>query len=124
MSYIDDIFKRSSIQHLRSFILDGTINNVDDCRSYDERIDGATKKLISCIRDRIKGEEAEKIINLVHLYGSTHEDVFLEIGMQIGALLAAETLHNLNKAFATQDFEAWNEKISSVGKEVDSNKKE
>ena len=95
MNYIDDIFERLSIQNLREFLLHGVEERHVSGKSYKARIDEAEKPAIAFIRGKFPdGDEYEKITNKVFGYTTALQDVYMEIGMQCGAVLAAQLLSN------------------------------
>ena len=94
MSYIDEIFERADLQLIREFLLHGGECNIDP-RTYKERIEVPQRRLISKLSERYEGEEEEEITNLVYDYGSANENVYMEIGLQVGALLGVQVGKNL-----------------------------
>lgn len=97
MSYIDEIFERADLQLVREFILHGGECDVDP-RTYKERVEIPQRRLVAKLRERYEGKEEEEITNLVYDYGSASEDVYMEIGLQVGAILVAQVCQNLRTA--------------------------
>lgn len=99
MNYIDEIFLRADIQQIREFLLHGAEGNTDP-RPYKERIDNAHGEFYERLQkdypDRV---EFEEITRLIYNYVSKTEEVYMEIGLQVGAILAAQTAQNLKTAF-------------------------
>lgn len=91
MSYIDEIFTRLDIQHIREFLLHG----VEECniseKSYHERLKNAEKTASGYLRSFYDGnDEYEEKSMPVFNYISVVEEVYMEIGMQCGAALAMQ----------------------------------
>ncbi len=102
MNYIDEIFWRTDIQQIREFLLHGTEGNVDP-RPYKERIESAHDKIYERIqKDYPNQTEFEEILSLIYKYISATEGVYMEIGLQAGAILAAQTAQNLKTALAKE----------------------
>lgn len=100
MNYIDEIFTRADIQQIREFLLHGAEENVLDPRQYKERIESARKTLtVRLHRDYPNERDFEEIIAPIYDYVTATEKVYTEIGLQIGAILAAQTAQNLKAAF-------------------------
>ena len=96
MSYIDEIFARLDIQHIREFLLHGVDEMNVSTKSYEERMDEKQKPAIEFIRGKFPDmDECEGITGKVYDYAGVCEDVYMEIGMQCGAVLAARLLGNL-----------------------------
>ncbi|HCA30123.1 MAG TPA: hypothetical protein DEP23_11420 [Ruminococcaceae bacterium] len=95
MSYISDIFNRLHIQQIREFLLHGVEEiNISD-KSYKERIDEAAKPVIEVIRQKfLDTEGCEELINMIYHCTSIYEEVYMEIGLQCGLMLAVEILGN------------------------------
>ena len=96
MSYIDEIFKRLDIQHIREFLLHGVEEmNISD-KGYKERIDEVRKPVIEFFqRQYPEMDECEKITNKVYDLASIYEEVYMEIGLQCGLLLAMQIVNNI-----------------------------
>lgn len=93
MSYISDIFSRADIQKIRGFLLHGAEETIDP-RPYKERIERANKAFIDRLRRDYPNErDLEEIAGFVYNYVSVTEDVYMEIGLQIGASLAVQSLN-------------------------------
>jgi len=91
MNYIDDIFTRLDIQQIREFLLHG-VEEIDvDPKSCKERIDEKQEPVIEFIRGKFPDEdECESITSKICEYAGTCEKVYMEIGMQCGAVLAMQ----------------------------------
>ncbi len=91
MSYIDEIFTRLDIQHIREFLLHGVEEMNISTKSYKERIDEVRKPVIEFFQEKFPDmDECEKITNKVYDCASIYEEVYMEIGMQCGVKLAMQ----------------------------------
>lgn len=100
MNYIDEIFARADIQQIREFLLHGTEENSIDRRPYKERIESAHKAFSARLRmDYPDEKDFEEITTPIYDYATAIEEVYMEIGLQVGAILAAQTAKNLKSAF-------------------------
>lgn len=94
MNYIDEIFQRADIQQIREFLVYGVEGNTD-LRPYRERIESAHKALFALLRrDYPDQKDFEEITGPIYGYVNAVEAVYMEIGLQVGAVLAAQTAHN------------------------------
>ncbi|MDD4414461.1 MAG: hypothetical protein PHR14_07960 [Oscillospiraceae bacterium] len=95
MSYIDDIFTRLDIQHIREFLLHGVEEcNVSD-KSYYERLKSAERISTSFLRSfYTDNSDYEESTMPVFSYISVVEEVYMEIGMQCGVKLAMQLLES------------------------------
>lgn len=98
MNYLDEIFARADIQKIRSFLLHGAEGKIDP-RSYKERIDVPHRAFLARLRrDYPDQKEFEEITGFVYDYIAATEEVYMEIGLQAGAILAAQTAQHLKTA--------------------------
>lgn len=103
MNYIDEIFLRGDIQQIREFLLHGAGEPNIDPRPYAERTGSAFKRVIAQLRGACTDEEEyKKAVNLVYDYVSVVEEVYMEIGLQLGAILAAQVCQNLKTALGKE----------------------
>ena len=107
MNYIDEIFKRANIQSIRNFLLYGTENIIEDTNLYEDKLKNAEKNLISNIHKHFSEKEAENIISLIYMYGTVNEEVYMEIGMQIGMILSTEIFQNLINKLKINEYELY-----------------
>lgn len=99
MSYVNEVFRRADIQQIQNFLLYGVEGDIDP-RSYVERLEAPKKQWTAKLQERYLNQtEYEEICNLIFEYGSTMQDVYMEIGLQIGAILAAQVCQNIKKSF-------------------------
>ena len=95
MNYIDEIFLRANLQSLCGFLQYG-VDGEGDPRPYAERINGANDAIAARIRQAVPGEPAgDAVLSEVYQYGGTLSDVYMELGVQAGILLAAQLGRNL-----------------------------
>ncbi len=103
MNCIDEIFLRANIQHIRSFLLYGTEELRIDPRPYGERIKSATQRLTDHLHELYTDkDEFENETALLFDCLDAYESVYMELGLQAGSLLAAQTYQNITPA-PTQD---------------------
>lgn len=99
MNYMDEIFWRADIQQIREFLLHGGECSAPDRRSYRERVESAWRTLAAGLRAEYPDDaDYERITRLVDAYGWVLEDVYMEIGLQTGAILAVQIYQNRNWA--------------------------
>lgn len=100
MNYIDEIFARADIQQIREFLLHGVEENNLDPRPYKERIESARKSFtVRLHRDYPNEKDFEKVTESIYDYVTATEKVYMEIGLQVGAILATQTAQNRKAAF-------------------------
>lgn len=106
MNYIDEIFLRADIRQIRAFLLTGASKDLDP-RPYWERVRAADRQMDLELSKRYPDEEErEEVISCVYCYGDVLKDVYLELGLQAGALLAGQMWQNLTKAREKEKAEA------------------
>lgn len=98
MDSTEAIFARADMQQIAEFLLHGC-DRAPDLRTYWERNEDA----LSCLIDRLFADypnraEFEEISGLVYACASAFESVYMEIGLQAGALLAAQVCSARNAA--------------------------
>jgi len=95
MSYITEIFERLDIQHIREFLLHGIDETEIDTRSYMERLKTPEKIMTSMLHSKFSdGKEYEEITDKVYDYATAYEEVYMEIGLQCGFVLAMQIFNN------------------------------
>jgi len=95
MNYISEIFERLDIQCVREFLLNGC--NVTDInsKSYIERLKVPEKIMSSMLHDVFPDEkEYEKVTEKVYNFATACQDVYTEIGLQCGFVLAMQIMMN------------------------------
>ncbi|WP_418666454.1 hypothetical protein [Allofournierella sp.] len=99
-NYIDEIFLRADLQQVREFLLQGVGCDIDP-RPYLERIKIPEKRALDRLEKEYPNkEEFEEITGLMYDYVDAVQAVYMEIGLQVGALLASQAGGNLKTAFA------------------------
>lgn len=93
MDYIEQIFARAELQQICSFLLYGAERELDT-RSYREREETALRHVIDQLQAHLP-EEEDALSNLVCAYGTVCQDVYMEIGLQVGAKLTLQACANL-----------------------------
>lgn len=87
---IEEIFARANIQQISEFLLYGC-DCVPDPRPYEERTEGSLSRVIDRLfADYPNRAEFEEMYGLVYACASAFEAVYMEIGVQVGALLAVQ----------------------------------
>ncbi len=100
MNYLNEIFMRADIQQVREFLLHGAEQKYLDPRPYIEQIESAHQVFIARLRrDYPNEKDFEEVIEPIYDYAVAIEKVYMEIGLQVGAILAAQTAQNLKTAF-------------------------
>ena len=84
MNYIGEIFTRADIQQIRSFLIMQSAHVFLHVRLH---------------RDYPDEKDFEEISQPIYDYVSVIEEVYMEIGLQVGAKLTAQTVQNLKIAF-------------------------
>ncbi|MCQ4638685.1 hypothetical protein NE619_18325, partial [Anaerovorax odorimutans] len=98
MSYISEIFDRLDVQNIREFLLRGVECPEINPMGYQERLELAETKVREQIRKRYpKLQEDEDLMDRVLSYGSETEDVYMEIGLQCGFILAMRLFKNTDR---------------------------
>lgn len=91
MSYINDIFERLNLQQIHEFLLHG-----EECfevirQTYQQRLHMAERTISKRMEEKFPDiEEQEKLMFDIHHYASVMQDVYMEIGMQCGVILAMQ----------------------------------
>ncbi len=90
MGHTEELFARADMQRVREFIKYGGDGPVDP-RSYDERLDRAYRDLNRWLAQRFP-EEPERTAATETVFQSVTalEDVYLELGLLLGAKLALQ----------------------------------
>lgn len=91
MGHFSEIFKRLDIQQIREFLLHGVESVKVDTESYQKRLDDAANPAYDILHKKFPETDAYEEISIeVNNYVSTVEDVYMEIGIQCGAILATQ----------------------------------
>ena len=96
MNYVDKIFARADIQHIREFLLYGVESCNISSESYSERLMTAEKNAINFLHSLYKNDdEFEKSTMPMFEYTRTIEEVYMEIGLQCGMFLGMQIASNV-----------------------------
>ena len=91
MYNIDDIFARLNLQQLQQFLAYGTECYEDYPKDYKQRIEEAWQSVDERLKKDIPDPGEYKIMtNVLYHYTTAIQDTCMEIGMQCGAVLAAQ----------------------------------
>lgn len=103
MNYIDQIFLRADIQQIREFLLHGVEELNIDRRPYKERTEHAIKRINAKLHEAYpEQEEYERVADLFYDCVGTFEDVYMEIGLQVGSIITAQVCQTLKTAFEAE----------------------
>lgn len=92
MGYVDEIFERTNLRQIREFLLHES-RSEPDARSYQERLETAHRRMLACLKG-MKEEKYEKLLENIYTYAGVVEAVYMEIGLQAGAMLGMQLLAN------------------------------
>ena len=91
MNYIDEIFTRLNIQQLREFLMHGGECAEISHDTYRQRIKSAWEPLTGILKKNFpEFEEYEKMTSEIFAYTAVTENVYMEIGIQCGAMLVMQ----------------------------------
>lgn len=95
MSNFEDIFKRLDIQSIREYLMSGTDLVKKDNRSYEDRVLTQEDNILKVLRSNFPDNtEYDDVTDMVLAYGNTSKEVYMEIGIQCGFILAKQLLFN------------------------------
>lgn len=100
MGYINGIFERATIQGIADYLLFG-IGPEKDERSYEERLDEPYKRFERAVAKYDKNPSSE-LLDLSNEVTSETAAVYMEIGLQVGFLLAQDMIKNLSREKQTE----------------------
>lgn len=93
MSYISDIFDRADLQHIREFLVNGTECAVLDHDTYQKRLEKAQEAALEMIKANFPDtDEDGPIIGKLYYALGVYQDVYMEIGLKVGIMLAVQFL--------------------------------
>ena len=91
--YIKEIFERADLQQIREYLLGDTSVLERDTRTYEERLKQNCTPIIKRIEKISKDDqELDELFSEYSNAEEAHKDVFLEIGMKVGARLMFQLL--------------------------------
>ena len=95
MGYVKGIFKRTNLQHIRSFLQYEVESGKISDKLYEERIKEARNKAFKFLKENFPDiSEDSELINVIIDYETTAQEVYMEIGMQCGAFIMLQLLEN------------------------------
>ncbi len=95
MDYITEIFSRLDIQQIREFLMHGVECIEVKSEGYLERLEKSHKPVNDIIYHYFpEREENDKIMDRIGLCLGEAEDVYMEIGLQCGFILAMQIISN------------------------------
>ena len=88
-----EIYERINLQQMREYIVHGgSLMQISE-KDYKERLDCAHKSIMNLLSEKITDPgELDDFSGELLIYISDMEDVYAEIGMRCGAVLAAHLL--------------------------------
>lgn len=99
MNYIDEIFTRANIQQIREFLMHGVDCVEVKSEGYLERLEKSYKPVNDIIYHYFpERKENDKIMDRIGLCLGEAEDVYMEIGLQCGFILAMQIISNTKNA--------------------------
>ena len=97
MSYISEIFDRLELQQIREFLINGLECTEISAKTCEERLKEAEKLLFKTIQEKLPPvDEYNQITGDIHDYAKVIRDIYMEIGMQCGAVLMMKLLKHKN----------------------------
>jgi len=91
---IEEIFERANLQQIREFLLTGMERDKIDHRTYNERLEKDSHDILERIKNISKNDsEFDRIFSEFLEAKITYTEVFLEIGMKVGARLMFQLLY-------------------------------
>ena len=92
-----EIFERADIKHFREFVLKENIISNNSYGTYQERLGRDSEDIINSLKRNLKDDEnnspfSEAMEELTIAF-FTYRDVYLEIGIKIGARLLLQLLY-------------------------------
>ncbi len=91
MNYIDEIFKRCNLEAVGGYLMygDGTVEGRSE--SYYDRVSAADLKLDKWLKENFsEGQETDRHTGFVYSVVSEIKNVYFQIGLQAGFMLAEE----------------------------------
>ena len=91
MDYIQHIFDRAQLPNLRAFLLDGVELFDSEPATYAQRLRDSTDCALEALR-RYFPDGCEPLEEALVRAAGTAGEVYMEIGLQVGAMLVAQLL--------------------------------
>lgn len=93
MSYISEIFERTNLQKIRSYLLSGVECKSTDNKTYKQRLDSIENLTFDKIEATLHNmKEYDELTNCISSYTTVTQEVYMEIGMKCGALILMQLL--------------------------------
>lgn len=92
MDYINQIFSRMDLQHIRAFLINGTDTPAITNKSYRERLEAAQQPIVDFLHGTCPEKTDPPGIDALYEALSASQDIYMEIGMQAGAILMTQLL--------------------------------
>lgn len=89
MNYITEIFERADIRHIREFLLYGSKCREPDNSTYKQRLENSLNNALTLARGCFP-EGCEQLEDKLLIAANAHEQVYMEIGIQVGMKLAVQ----------------------------------
>lgn len=94
MSYISEIFERTNLQKIRSYLLSGVECESTDNKTYKQRLDSIEYLTFDKIETTLHNmKEYDELTNCISSYTTVTQKVYMEIGTKCGALLLMQLLN-------------------------------
>ena len=99
MSYFEDVLSRKGLQQYCAFILGGVeLPGEEQVNSSFDRINISSKETKSILNRCLDcDEDIERIRERIDLEIGVHQDVYIELGMKVGAMLMYELMNEKMK---------------------------
>jgi len=95
MQSFENIFKRANIQSIRQHLMSDMDLVEADSRTYEERVLKQEDQMLDELRVKFPDDaEYDEVTDMILDYSNTSKEVFLEIGIQCGFILARQLLFN------------------------------
>lgn len=103
MNFIDEIFLRANFQKLRGFLLFGT-----ECRmepgTYLERLNRADDQVADRLQQALPDRKTyNSVLSDVYDYAGSIGNVYMELGLQTGMLIAVQLFQTLHSSAFPHD---------------------
>lgn len=93
MNYIDQIFERANLQHIREFLFHSCEAAQINEMSYIERLKAPERIVNDMLHSKFPDDEEYNVASSkVYDYVPANQEVYMEVGMRVGAVLEAQLL--------------------------------
>lgn len=98
MDYFEQIFTRLNVQQIREFLMYGSECIETDPKGYKLRHDEARKPISDLLHQKFpEREDYDEVAGEMMDYVSVCQDIYMEIGLQCGFVIAIKMLKNVDK---------------------------